>query len=106
MCCFAISTVQLPTPVEISGGEANEDAKLSEFQQELVQLAAVLKGDHILTSFSEKIGKEMTVKEGNEYMEDALKRFFEAGLAAKKMGVDKEQIVNMRPSLPTRPSKP
>ncbi|PSR90135.1 Non-specific phospholipase [Actinidia chinensis var. chinensis] len=98
--------VQLPTPVEIRGGEANENAKLSEFQQELVQLAAVLKGDHILTSFPEKIGKEMTVKEGNEYMEDALKRFFEAGLAAKKMGVDKEQIVKMRPSLTTRPSKP
>ncbi|XP_052210277.1 non-specific phospholipase C2 [Diospyros lotus] len=97
--------VQLPTPVRIREGEANEDAMLSEFQQELMQLAAVLKGDDTLTSFPD-IGKEMTVKEGKEYMEAAVKRFFEAGLAAKKMGVDEEQIVRMRPSLTTRSSKP
>ena len=102
---IGIWTVQLPTPVRIREGEANEDAMLSEFQQELMQLAAVLKGDDTLTSFPD-IGKEMTVKEGKEYMEDAVKRFFEAGLAAKKMGVDEEQIVRMRPSLTTRSSKP
>lgn len=98
--------MQLPTPVKIRKGDANEDAKVSEFQQELLQLAAVLKGDNILTSFPEKIGKEMTVKQGKEYMEDALRRFFEAGLYAKKMGVDDEQIVQMRPSLTSRSSKP
>ncbi|XP_030454528.1 non-specific phospholipase C2-like [Syzygium oleosum] len=97
---------QLPTPVKIREGEAKEDAKLSEFQQELLQLAVVLKGDHIFTSYPERVGKEMTVKEGKEYMEDAVKSFFEAGLYAKKMGVDGEQIVKMRPSLTTRPSKP
>ncbi|PON75779.1 Acid phosphatase [Parasponia andersonii] len=96
--------VKLPTPVRIRKGEAKEDAKLSEFQQELVQLAAILKGDNILTSFHENIGKEMTVKEGKEYMEEAVKRFFEAGLYAKRMGVDEEQIVQMRPSLTTRSS--
>ncbi|KAK4492343.1 hypothetical protein RD792_003147 [Penstemon davidsonii] len=93
---------QLPDPVPIRQTEANEDAKLSEFQQELVQLAAVLKGDDILTSYPVKIGKEMTVKEGTEYMENAVKMFFEAGRAAKKMGVDGEHIVKMRPSLSTR----
>ncbi|OAY57973.1 non-specific phospholipase C2 [Manihot esculenta] len=98
--------VQLPTPVKIRKGDANEDAKVSEFQQELLQLAAVLKGDNMLTSFPEKIGKEMTVKQGKEYMEDAVRRFFEAGLYAKKMGVDDEQIVQMRPSLTSRSSKP
>eukprot|EP00257_Ricinus_communis_P019892 XP_015578999.1 non-specific phospholipase C2 [Ricinus communis] len=98
--------VQLPTPAKIREGGAKEEAKLSEFQQELLQLAAVLKGDHILTSYPEKIGKEMTVKQGKEYMEDAVKRFFEAGLYAKKMGVDEEQIVQMRPSLTTRSPKP
>eukprot|EP00258_Populus_trichocarpa_P008445 XP_002314000.2 non-specific phospholipase C2 isoform X1 [Populus trichocarpa] len=98
--------VQLPTPTQVRKSEPNEDAKLTEFQQELLQLAAVLKGDHILTSYPDKIGKEMTVKQGNDYMEDALKRFFEAGLYAKSMGVDEEQIVQMRPSLTTRPSKP
>ncbi|OMO96087.1 Phosphoesterase [Corchorus capsularis] len=97
---------QLPTPTRIRQGEANEDAKLSEFQQELLQLAAVLKGDHILTSYPQKIGKEMSVKEGKEYMEDAVKRFFEAGRSAKRMGVDGEQIVQMKPSLTTRSSQP
>lgn len=88
-------------PVKIRKGEAKEEAKLSEFQQELMQLAAVLKGHNTLTSYPE-IGKDMTVKEGKEYMEDAVKRFFEAGLYAKRMGVDEEQIVQMRPSLTTR----
>ncbi|KAL9458580.1 hypothetical protein AB3S75_007446 [Citrus x aurantiifolia] len=96
---------QLPTPIKIRQGEANENAKLSEFQQELMQLAAVLKGDHVLTSFPDNIGKDMTVKEGKEYMEDAVKRFFDAGLQASKMGVDVEQIVQMKPSLTTRSPK-
>ncbi|OAY82058.1 Non-specific phospholipase C2 [Ananas comosus] len=34
--------VELPMPVKIRDGEANEEAKLSEFQQELMQLASVL----------------------------------------------------------------
>ncbi|KAL6010099.1 Phosphatidylglycerol/phosphatidylinositol transfer protein [Asimina triloba] len=95
---------KLPTPTKIREGEANEGAQLSEFQRELIQLAAVLKGDHILTSFPEQIGKQLSVREGQQYMEDALKRFFEAGLLAKRMGVDEEKIVEMRPSLTTRSS--
>ncbi|KAK4419627.1 Non-specific phospholipase C2 [Sesamum alatum] len=94
---------KLPTPVKIRQGDANEDAKVSEFQQELIQLAAVLKGDDLLTSYPGKIGKNMSVREGKEYMESAVKSFFEAGFAAKKMGVDEQQIVKMRPSLSTRP---
>ncbi|XP_047251367.1 non-specific phospholipase C2 isoform X2 [Capsicum annuum] len=97
-------TEKLPSPTKIKKREANEDANISEFQQELVQLAAVLKGDHLLTSYPEKIGKGMNVRQGKAYMEDAVKRFFEAGVAAKKIGVDEEQIVQMRPSLTTRSS--
>ncbi|PQP95683.1 hypothetical protein Pyn_25138 [Prunus yedoensis var. nudiflora] len=95
---------QLPTPVKIRKSEPKEDAKLTEFQQEMTQLAAVLKGDNIFTSYPKKTGKEMTVKDGKEYADDAVKRFFEAGLYAKRMGVSEEQIVQMRPSLTTRPS--
>ncbi|KAK9125026.1 hypothetical protein Scep_013872 [Stephania cephalantha] len=94
--------VELPTPVKLRRGEADEDRKLSEFQQELVQLAAALNGDHTLTSYPNMIGKKMSVREGKEYMEDAVKRFFEAAAFATKMGVDGEQIVQMRPSLTTR----
>ncbi|KAL2535847.1 Non-specific phospholipase C2 [Forsythia ovata] len=97
---------QLPNPVKIRQGDANEDAKVSEFQQVLIQLAAVLKGDNILTSYQGKIGKEMTVREGKEYMEDAAKHFFESGSAAKPMGVGEEQTVKMRPSLSPKSLKP
>ncbi|XP_073050848.1 non-specific phospholipase C2-like [Primulina eburnea] len=97
---------KLPTPVKIRQGDANEDAKVSEFQQELIQLAAVLRGDDILTSNLGNFGKEMTVREAKKYMEDSVQSFFEAGFAAAMMGVDEEQIVKMRPSLSTRLSKP
>jgi phospholipase C len=96
--------VQLPNPVAIRQGEANENAPISEFQQELTQLAATINGDHFLTSYPERIGKDMTVIKAKEYMDDAVKRFFEAGLYAKQMGVDAEQVVQMRPSLTTRSS--
>lgn len=95
--------MELPNPVKIREEEANEDAKVSEFQQELIQLAAVLKGKNILTPFLGNIGKNMSVREGKEYLDIAVKSFFEAGFAAKNMGVDDEQIVKMRPSLSTRP---
>ncbi|XP_061355197.1 non-specific phospholipase C2 [Gastrolobium bilobum] len=96
---------QLPTPVKIRKGEAKEDAKMSEFQQEMIQLAAVLKGDNIFTSYPDTIGKDMTVKQGKYYMEEAVTRFFEAGRYAMKMGVSEEHIVQMKPSLTTRSSK-
>ncbi|XP_056697977.1 non-specific phospholipase C2 [Spinacia oleracea] len=96
---------QLPTPVKIRKSEADENRPMSEFQQELMHLAAVLKGDNMLSSYPESIAKGQTVKQGKEYMEEAVKRFFEAARLAKKLGVDDEQIVKMRPSLTSRPSK-
>lgn len=104
-CWCYFGAEKLPTPVKMREGGPNEDAQMSEFQQELIQLAAVLKGDNILTSFPGKIGKDMTVKQGKDYMDDAVRRFFEAGRYAKKMGVNEEHIVQMKPSLTTRSSK-
>lgn len=97
---------KLPTPSKIRDGDPKEGAKLSEFQQELMQLAAVLKGDHVLTSYPEKLGKDTTVKEAKKYMDDAVKSFLDAAAYARKMGVDGDQIVKMRPSLTSRTSKP
>ncbi|KAJ1287120.1 hypothetical protein BS78_03G405800 [Paspalum vaginatum] len=93
---------QLPTPTRIRQTEADEDAKLTEFQQEIIQLASVLNGDHQLTSLQDRIRDTMNVREGIAYMRAAVRRFFEAGMSAKRMGVDDEQIVKMRPSLTTR----
>lgn len=78
-----------------------EDAKLSEFQMELIQLASQLNGDHVLKSYPD-IGKNMTVKEANDYAEDAVHRFLEAGKAALRAGADESAIVTMKPSLTSR----
>uniref|UniRef100_A0A803LXB9 Uncharacterized protein n=2 Tax=Chenopodium quinoa TaxID=63459 RepID=A0A803LXB9_CHEQI len=82
---------------------AREDAKLSEFQMELIQLASQLNGDHVLNTYPD-IGKNMTVNEANQYAEDAVHRFLEAGKAAIKAGADESTIVTMRPSLTSRTS--
>ena len=92
-------------PTRILQTEAKEEAKLSSFQQEIVQLASVLNGDHQLSSLQERIRDKMNVREGTSYMRTAVRRFFEAGMSAKRMGLaDDEQIVKMRPSLTTRTS--
>ncbi|MBA0787715.1 hypothetical protein Gotri_025118 [Gossypium trilobum] len=78
-----------------------EDASLSEFQVELVQLASQLNGDYVLNTYP-YIGKSMQVGEANRYVEDAVKRFLEAGKAAIRAGANESAIVTMRPSLTSR----
>ncbi|KAL3616201.1 NPC intracellular cholesterol transporter 1 [Castilleja foliolosa] len=79
----------------------NEDMKLTEFQNELIQLASQLNGDHILNSYPE-IGKGMSVGVANRYAEGAVKRFLEAGRAALRTGANESALVKMRPALTTR----
>lgn len=55
-------------------------------------------------SYQEKLGKSMTIKEANKYMDDAVKSFFNDGIYTKKMGVDRNQLVNTRSSFTSRPS--
>ncbi|KAL4283949.1 hypothetical protein GQ457_16G009490 [Hibiscus cannabinus] len=78
-----------------------EDASLSEFQVELVQLASQLNGDYVLNTYP-YIGKSMRVGEANKYVEDAVKRFLEAGRAAIRAGANESAIVTMRPALTSR----
>ncbi|KAH7657114.1 phospholipase C protein [Dioscorea alata] len=80
-----------------------EDAALSEFQMELIQLASQLVGDHVLNTYPE-IGKGMSVGEANQYAEDAVARFLEAGRAALRAGANESAIVTMRPALTSRTS--
>ncbi|KAH9603845.1 hypothetical protein KSS87_005965 [Heliosperma pusillum] len=82
---------------------AREDAKLSEFQVELIQLASQLNGDHVLNTYPD-IGKNLTVSEANKYAENAVRRFLEAGKTAIRAGADESAIVTMRPSLTSRTS--
>ncbi|KAG0466455.1 hypothetical protein HPP92_018035 [Vanilla planifolia] len=78
-----------------------EDSSLSEFQEELIQLASQLNGDHVLNTYPH-IGKGMTVAQANSYAEDSVARFLEAGRAALKAGANESAIVTMRPSLASR----
>ncbi|EFH53880.1 predicted protein [Arabidopsis lyrata subsp. lyrata] len=93
----------LPEVAPMRATEPKEDAALSEFQGEVVQLAAVLNGDHFLSSFPDEVGKKMTVKQAHEYVKGATSRFIRASKEAMKLGADKSAIVDMRSSLTTRP---
>ncbi|GER51805.1 non-specific phospholipase C6 [Striga asiatica] len=94
----------LPDVAHLRKEEANENRGLSEFQDELVQLAAVLKGDHYLSSFPNEMVKKMKVREANEYVKGAVPRFIRASKEAKKLGADPSAIVDMRSSLTTQTS--
>ncbi|KAK8532182.1 hypothetical protein V6N13_131515 [Hibiscus sabdariffa] len=74
---------KLAEPVKMRSTDAKETAKLSDFQEELVQVAAALKGDPL------KVVQNMTVSSGLKYVEDAFNKFNDAGQKAKKInGVD------------------
>lgn len=94
----------LPEVTPLRRTEAKEDNGLSEFQSEVVQLAAVLNGDHFLSSFPDETGKKMTVREAHDYVRGATSRFIRASKEAIKLGADESAIVDMRSSLTTRSS--
>eukprot|EP01018_Ginkgo_biloba_P016386 Gb_13225 [translate_table: standard] len=92
----------LPSPVKsLRPTPTYEDKKLTEFQEELVQLASQLNGDHVLKGYPD-LGKFMTVRQANSYVEDAVARFMEAGRAALKAGANESAIITMRPALTSR----
>lgn len=94
----------LPDVAPLRRTEADEDRRLSEFQSEVVQLAAVLNGDHFLSSFPDEISHKMTVKEAHNYVRGAVSRFITASKEAINLGADESAIVDMRSSLTTRSS--
>ncbi|CAK8568110.1 unnamed protein product [Lathyrus sativus] len=96
--------VTLPDVTPLRSTEAKENGSLSEFQSEVVQLAAVLNGDHFLSSFPDEMSKKMSVKEAHDYVTGAVSRFIRASKEAIKLGADESAIVDMRSSLTTRSS--
>ncbi|KAJ4952836.1 hypothetical protein NE237_029668 [Protea cynaroides] len=82
--CFAVSnlpivsSVTLPNPVKLREAEANENAKLNDFQQILVQMAAALNGDHRKDIYPDKLVENMTIGEAIKYCEDAFNKFLAA----------------------------
>ncbi|XP_012464991.1 non-specific phospholipase C3 [Gossypium raimondii] len=70
---------KLAEPVKMRDTDAKETAKLSDFQEELVQAAAALKGDPF------NLVENMTVSSGLKYVEDAFKKFYDDGQKAKEI---------------------
>eukprot|EP00252_Welwitschia_mirabilis_P007117 TRINITY_DN1820_c0_g1_i1.p1 TRINITY_DN1820_c0_g1~~TRINITY_DN1820_c0_g1_i1.p1 ORF type:complete len:527 (+),score=96.67 TRINITY_DN1820_c0_g1_i1:397-1977(+) len=97
---------KLPKPTKsLRPTHTDENKKISEFQEELVLLASMLKGDNLLKGFSEDTSS-MTVKEANAYVEDAVTYFLETGKAALMAGANDSTIIQMRPSLTSRKAGP
>ncbi|KAF6161490.1 hypothetical protein GIB67_009369 [Kingdonia uniflora] len=94
----------LPDVAPLRNTEAKEDGKLSEFQSEVVHLAAVLNGDQYLSSFPDEISKKLNVKEAHKYVKDGVSRFLRASKEAVMLGAQESAIVDMRSSLTTRPT--
>lgn len=94
----------LPDVTPLKRTRPDEKRGLSEFQSEVVQLAAVLNGDHFLSSIPDDMGKKMNVKEAHDYVRGAVSRFLRASKEATKLGAHDSTIVDMRSSLTTRSS--
>lgn len=74
----------------------DETRPLTEFQEELVQLASQLNGDHTLPDYP-YIGKKLNVRQGNDYVTDAVARFFREGEKALRSGVNESTILELLP---------
>ncbi|KAL4355988.1 hypothetical protein HN51_027363 [Arachis hypogaea] len=85
---------KLPEPTKLREVGAQEQAKLSEFQEELVQMAATLNGDHKKSIYPNKLVENMTVLDAIKYIEDAFNTFLDECNKAKQSGVDGSQIVD------------
>ncbi|KAK9911530.1 hypothetical protein M0R45_035431 [Rubus argutus] len=85
--------VTLPEPMKLREAGSKDDAKISDFQEELVQLAAALNGDHRKDIYPHKLVENMTVSEAHKYVEEAFKKFQDECQRARESGTDESEIV-------------
>ncbi|CAA2957114.1 non-specific phospholipase C3-like [Olea europaea subsp. europaea] len=85
--------VTLAEPVKMRDTEPNEEAQLTDFQEELVQMCAVLNGDHAKDIYPHKIVQDMKVVEAVNYIENAFQKFKDDCDHARKNGADESHIV-------------
>ncbi|XP_027337030.1 non-specific phospholipase C3-like [Abrus precatorius] len=96
--------VKLPEPIKLRESEAKEEAELSEFQEELVYMAATLNGDHGKPIYPNKLRENLTVSEALKYCEGALGTFLNECEKAKQSRIDGSEIVHCaRPHIPIQP---
>ena len=73
--------------------EAKEHKKLSDFQGEMVQLAACLSGDHKKHTYPHKLVEGLNVAQASKYCNDAFNIFLKECEKAKKNGVDEDTVI-------------
>lgn len=90
---------EIPSPPwSLRHSPSNESAPLTEFQEELIQLASQLNGDHQRPEYPH-LGKSMNVGQAHAYATNALAKFLETGRAALRAGVDPETVIEVTPSV-------
>lgn len=92
--------VTLPEPVRLREAEAKEDAKLTDFQKELVQMSAVLGGDHKKDIYPHKLVEDMTVTTAVDYVQDSFKKFLDECERLRQCGADEHTICSLPADLP------
>ena len=85
--------VTLPDPIKLREAGSNDDAKISDLQEELVLLAAALNGDHRKDTYPHKLVENMTCTEANKYVEEAFKKFQAECAKARENGTDESEII-------------
>ena len=72
---------------------AEESAQLSEIQEDLVIMAAGLKGDYKNEELMHKLCKETCVSDASKYVINAFDKFLEEARKARERGCDENEIV-------------
>ncbi|KAF8673167.1 hypothetical protein HU200_048715 [Digitaria exilis] len=98
----------LPEPVRLRSAEPEEEKRvISEFQAELVQLGAALKGDHADEAYeTDKLVGEMTVAEAADYCHGAFAKFREECQRCHEGGMDGSHVPEIKPPATTAPPPP
>ncbi|MED6163489.1 Non-specific phospholipase C4 [Stylosanthes scabra] len=94
----------LPEPVKLRDIGAQEQAKLSDLQVEIVQMAATLNGDHKKSIYPNNLVENMTVSDAVKYIEDAFSTFLDECNKAKESGVDGSEIVECADKIKPTPT--
>jgi len=85
--------VKMPEPVKLREVGGDENAELSEFQEELIYMTATLNGDHNKSTYP-KLTQNLTVSEAVKYCEDAFQTFLNECEKAKQSKIDGSEIVH------------
>ncbi|XP_021912196.1 LOW QUALITY PROTEIN: non-specific phospholipase C3-like [Carica papaya] len=95
----------LSEPILTRDFEVEEDETLTDFQEELIQAAAALTGEHVKDIYPFKLVENMKASHGAKYVEDAFNKFLRESKKAKDDGADEHEIVSLL-TQPTRTTFP